>query len=91
MTSNIGTQTGVSSIGSALPAHDFRAHVEHAIESLIALLDSIDAPGDDLEPEPLEDDDADEWDARGVSQPDYCDNVDQRRQLNRDTVQQHCG
>ena len=58
MTSNIGTQTGVSSIGSALPAHDFRARIENAIESLIALLDTIDAPGDDLEwDDPAEEDD----------------------------------
>ena len=71
---------GVSSIGSALPAHDFRARVENAIDSLIALLDSIDAPGEDLEwDDPPEDDDADEWDARGAPQPGYCDNVDQRR------------
>ena len=67
MTSNIDTQAGALGLGSAPLAHgyredtpvadphDFRARVEHAIESLITLLDSIDAPGEDLEPEPLED------------------------------------
>ena len=37
----------------ALP---LRLRVEHAVDSLIALLDALDAPGEDLEPEPIEND-----------------------------------